>query len=292
MSRSTIASLACVIVLTAALPARALRMAPSPIPIRVATADVIVVAKVVRIEERSEKIPRFQGDKQMAEYQVAVLQITDPILNAKGITHVRVGFIPPPPAVAPRPGLPRLSSGGRSLAIRYAPGLEGCFFLKRHPFATFYHTPMYFDVITKAKNPQFSKEVAEVKKSTRLLANPMAGLKSRDANERLTVAAMLIARYRTPPPGARSLKTEPISAEESQQIMKVLAEADWAAKPTPTRFGMTPPNLFGRLGVTAKDGFQRPRDYRQYQAAAQKWVKANANTYRIQRFVVPRAEEP
>jgi hypothetical protein len=42
---------------------------------------------------------------------------------------------------------------------------------------------------------------------------------------------------------------------------------------------------FQRLGVTAQDGFKPPQNGQDFTAAAQKWVKDNAGTYRIKRVV-------
>ena len=119
------------------------------------------------------------------------------------------------------------------------------------------------------------------------LSDPKASLKSKDADERLLTAEMLVARYR----GFRgpNAKAEAIDAGESKLIMAALAEADWHK---PFKFGTTlPSQTFAQLGVTEKDGFVwKPAPgvalpQYAYEDAAKEWVKSNAEKYRIQRFV-------
>ena len=45
------------------------------------------------------------------------------------------------------------------------------------------------------------------------------------------------------------------------------------------------PALFLWLGLTEADGWTEPRSPKEYPAAAQAWLRANAATYRIQRYV-------
>src|SRR3954463_5601249 len=78
-------------------PAKALMIAPPPPGLRVTQATTIVVGKVESIEEKTVAAPRFPGDKEKGEYRIAVIKIEDPILGAKGLTTLRVGFIPPAP---------------------------------------------------------------------------------------------------------------------------------------------------------------------------------------------------
>ena len=46
-----------------------------------------------------------------------------------------------------------------------------------------------------------------------------------------------------------------------------------------------PQQVFFRLGLTEKDGWTPPKDYKQFPEAASRWLKDHADTYRIQRFV-------
>lgn len=250
-------------------------IAPQPIAQRVATADAVVVGKVTNIEDKTVSAPPFPGAPQKVEYQIAVIKIEDPILGAKGLTHLRVGFVPPQPGVV-RPG------GYRPPTL--AKDQEACLFLAQHPEGTFYTMPAYFSVID-TKAPTFEKDVAEAKKAARLLADPTAGLESKEAHDRFLTAAMLVARYRQRKPSAAPPAQEPIDAEESKRILLALADADWTPPNKPGPAQLTPQTVFSQLGLTAKDGWTPPKDFKQFPDEAKKWLKENADKYRIRRFV-------
>src|SRR5262249_16463439 len=78
-------------------------------------------------------------------------------------------------------------------------------------------------------------------------------------------------------------KTNPISPRRSKAILEALAAADWA-NPDP-ELRQSPQGLFMQLGVGGKDGWRPPTDFQQIPAAAKKWLKDNAASYRIQGFV-------
>jgi hypothetical protein len=283
------------LLLSAAATARAMMVAPSPIAQRVATADMIVVGKVTSIEPKTVKAARYPGDREKGEYLIAVVQVEEGFLRARGLTHVRVGFQPPPPP----PPAPVVQPGGGVVAIVRKPfrgvtfekGQEVCLFLQPHADASFQVAPMYFDVIRKANNPNFTKELAEVKRCLKLLDDPQAGLKAADARDRFTAAAMLLARYRLSRPGmVVGKKTEPLSGEESQQILTALAGADWAQQPG--RFDqMAPQTVFFWLGLTPKDGWTQPKDYRQVPEAARKWLAEHKDNFRVQKLVLEKAPQ-
>src|SRR5262249_20100477 len=121
--------------------------------------------------------------------------------------------------------------------------------------------------------------------------DPMASLKSKDADERVLTAGMLIHRYRDyrkNPTG--KAKQEPIDAAESKQILLALAEADWNKGGTPG--SIHPQMAFGMLQLTDADGW-RPdfKDPNGFQTAAKKWLKDNADKYRVKQFVPEKAEK-
>ena len=64
-------------------------------------------------------------------------------------------------------------------------------------------------------------------------------------------------QYRSRKDYSKVAKEEEIDAEQSKEILAVLAAADFN-KPEP-RLGMTALDLFYRLGVTQKDGWQPPQ---------------------------------
>jgi hypothetical protein len=249
--------------------------APQPIPQRVATADAVLVGKVTTMEEKTVAAPLFPGAAQKVEYQIAVVKIKEPVLGVKGLTHVRVGFIP--------------QQGGVIRPLGYRPPTlakdqEVCLFLTRQAGRTFYVMPAYYSVIDK-KAPTFEKDVAEAKKDARLLADARAGLESKDINDRFLTAAMLVAKYRQRRLAAAPPKEQPIDAEESKLILQALADADWTPPKNPVPFQMTPQIAFNLLQLTPKDGWTPPRNFKELPDEAKKWLKANAEKYRIQRFV-------
>jgi hypothetical protein len=260
--------------------------AAQPVPIRVAASDAVVVGKVIAVEEKSATAARYPGTPKI-EYRVAVVQIDDGLVGTKGMTHIRVGFVPAPmvnPGDGPRirPGLPR--------PVQLDKGDEVCLFLTRHFEGDFYHFPGFYDAVKKDAG-NFAQTVEEARKAAKLLSDTKANLTGKDQAARYETAAMLIARYRTQKvgvvkPGAQP-KTEAIDAEESKLILTALAEANWAApnvNPGPGGFMMAPLQMFNRLGLTAQDGWVPPQGGN-FVEAAQKWVKDNAATYRIKKFV-------
>jgi hypothetical protein len=255
----------------------------------------VVVGKVTAFTDKTVSVLPFPGAREKVEYQVAVVRIDDALVGAKDMKEIRVGFRLPPPAPAPVP-----APGGGPVRIGpirkwREPSLvldqEAMLFLVKHPEADFYVMPAYFSVIDK-KGPNFANDLAEVRKAARMLADPKAGLESKNADERLLTAGLLISRYRTPRVGGPP-KTEPIDAAQSKLILQTLADADWKAAPRPG-IGlntMTPQALFFRLGLQPKDGWTQPKDFKELPAAAQKWLKDNADTYRIERFVAAEKTE-
>jgi hypothetical protein len=263
--------------------------APAPIPQRVATADLVVLGKVTGFADKAVTAPRFPGDTEKAQYQIAIVKVTDGLVGARDVKEIRVGFIPPPPpAAAPPPG------GVRPFIRRYPQvqltiGQEACMFLTKHSGADFYTPPMYFSVIDK-KTPDFEASIDEVKKCARLLADPKASLEAKKADDRLLTAALLLFRYRTPRFGGVQ-KTEPIDPTESKLILTALADADWGPPAGGTTYQMTPMALFHQLGATEKDGWKPPVDFEQFPRDARKWLKENAGKYRIERFVAEKKKD-
>jgi hypothetical protein len=284
---------AVLMVLLAVGPAVAMLIAPPPIPARVAGADLVVVGKVTGVSDKTVPAERFKGDK--AHYQIVTVQV-DETLSGHAGREIRLGFVPsppPPPPPAGGKGPVAISSGGRVPPINLAVGVESVLFLVQHPTKDFYTVNAYYDVINKAGNPGFATTVADVKRYAKMLANPKPGLESKDKEERFLTAALLISRYRTPrivPAGAPP-KTELVSVAESKLILEALADADWTS-PRPGLMQFSPRQSFYQLGLTPADGWTQPKDFKQIVPEATKWLKANAGTYRIQRYLRERKGEP
>jgi hypothetical protein len=54
---------------------------------------------------------------------------------------------------------------------------------------------------------------------------------------------------------------------------------------------MNPQGAFLRLGLTEKDGWTMSKDATAVNDAAKKWLKDNAETYRVQKFVLDKGEK-
>ena len=266
-------------------------MLPQPVPLRVARADMVVLGKVTKIEDKAVSASSYPGAKNKVDYQIAVVKVDDPILNAKGVKEVRVGFIPPRAGgpIGVRPGI---------VPATLIEDEEACLFLTKHHDADFYIMANAADAVKKANNAKYETEVEEAKKAAKLIADPMVSLKSKDAEERFLTAGMLIERYRTAKPSAtQPPKQEPIDAAESKLILAALRDADWTPpKPQQGRVTvMTPMNSFYRLGLTKEDNWTPPRPQPNVPFnpadAAQAWLKENADSYRIKKFVTETKEE-
>jgi hypothetical protein len=261
-----------------ALPANA-GMIPAdalPLPNRVALADLIVVGKVTAIADKTVMAAPFAGAKNMVEYKIATVAISDPLLAPKGTMTVRLGFVPIPPGVmiSPRP-------------FQATVGQEGCFFLTRHGEADF-HVPAGALSFVDKNNANFDKDLALIKRCIKLLEDPNAALKSKNAEDRFLAAAMLVAQYSTRK--GPNAKREPIDAEQSKLILQALATADWT--PTTDFAQLSPLMVLRRLPLTDKDGWMPPaaKDPKASAAYAQQWLQNHADTYRIEKFVADKTK--
>jgi len=274
-----------IVVLGTAAPARALMIAPPPTGQRLGTADAVLVGRVDGLEDTDVEAAAFPGSPQKMKYRVAIVLVNDPIMGVKkDQKKVRIGFIPPPEV---QPGGPIRPGIGRFRTPELKPGQEGLFLVAKHFEKDFFVLQGPFDLVAKADNASFAKEVEQAKKSAKLIEDPMPGLKAKSEEERLFTAALLIARYRNQRPGFA--KTEPISAQESKLILAALAEADWTKgrnfqQPNPYA-------LFSQLGLTDKDGWKQPQfvqgqNFMQVMSDVGKaWIRDHGANYRIQRFV-------
>ncbi|MBL8797348.1 MAG: hypothetical protein JNM56_25830 [Planctomycetia bacterium] len=254
--------------------------APMPLPLRLANADCVVVGKVVSIEDKTVAAPLERGGDQKVEYKIALVKIDEGLFGAKGLTHVRVGFLPGNAQV------------GRSRFehMYHAVGQEACFILTKH-FAdpSFLVAPAYSLVIPKGDKAgtNFDEEMKRVRRCTQVLNDPDAALKAPTAGDRFLAAALLIARYRN---ADRGTKTEAIPAEQSKRILAALAEADWTQRDPQTQ--LTPHQVFAMLNLQAADGWNPPvfKDVlKEFPVAAQKWLKDHPD-FRIQRYLPDAAQ--
>lgn len=235
---------------------------------RAISAEVVVVGKVTAIEKETIDAQLFAGAKDKVAHKVAVVKIQTNLAGADNMTHIKIGFIPEPPAppVQPINPVPVRPGGPAVVPIRPRPGLqtpvlkegqEMLFFLVKHPSANFYVMARMsppIDVATDAGK----KDLESVKKVTELLADSMKGLKSDKADVRAETAAALVLKYRTFPEFGGEVDQVAIGAEESKLILQILADADWKG------LRLTPglpsaQQAFFQLGlVDGKDGWKTP----------------------------------
>jgi hypothetical protein len=271
-------------VLASTSPAEALVVRLVPLPERVAMANTIIVGKVTAVEEKTVSAHQFPGVKEKVEFTIAVVEVKDALLGAKGMTHLKIGFVEPK---APAVGVDKAGGlrrpGPRFQPVVLAKDQEACFLLNPHFEESFYIAPS-FDYVLDKTNPNFDKELEIVKQSAKLLSDPDAGLKSKSADDRSTTAGLLILRYLTA--FGANPREEKIDAEQSKLILQGLADGDWSKAFSPTE--LAPQMIFGRLNLSDKDGW-KPGPFQNFQMefpeAAKKWLKDNADTYRIKRFV-------
>jgi hypothetical protein len=293
MRRVLMTGLVGVVLVAIATPVAALRIAiPQSMAQRIGSHDAVVAGKVTKIEAKTVKAERFANDKEGGEYMIAVVKISEGFLGTQGLTHIRVAFPPAPPQVPVVPDQP----GGIRPHIRpirrfQPPKLEqdqeAILLLQKHHKENFYVLQAATDVVDK-KSPEYAKAAGELTKIGKVLSDPMAALKAKDAGERFQAVSALLLRYRTQRPGATKL--EAIPAEESKLILQTLAEADWT--PKPIRFGEPNPQmLFNQLGLQPKDGWIQPANFQELPAAQQKWLKDNASTFKLTRYVANTSEK-
>jgi len=257
--------------------AQAMMIAPPAMPNRVAAADLVVVGKVADVG-KAVKGEMFKGDER--DMPIAKVKVSETLIG-KEVKEIQVGYFPParPKPVKDRPVFVRPRPG-----VQLQQDEEYCLILVKHPSKKdVYVVAAYYDHVAKKGNPNFNKEIETIKKAAKLLARPIDGLKSKDADERLQTASLLVTRYRTNRTG--QAKTEQAPADESKLILEALASADWSPPKQP-RFGQTTPQgVFFMLGLTEKDGWKYPKDQSKLADEAKKWCKDNAGKYRINRFV-------
>jgi hypothetical protein len=254
------------------LGARAIAPPVQPGAERAAQAAVIIVGRVVALEDKDMQV----GGQ---TYRIAAVSVTEAIKGTKE-KQVRVGFVPVQGGAEDQPIRPGRRPFGNP---QFTVGQDGLFFLSKGPEDKFFVTPG-FGTFVSSEAGNFKDEVGQAKAAVAVGENPMKFLKSEKAEERLFAASMLIQKYRQP---RNNAKMEKVDAEESKLILAALAKADWNA---PQRGQNHPWQLFNQLGLTADDGWDlrklgEVRDVREYYKAAQTWLEKNGDSYRIQKFV-------
>jgi hypothetical protein len=281
MYRYTVAAALAALVL--APPAEAKRIAIHYTPIqKLARADAVVVGKVGSVEKATVAAAPFPESADKVDYKVAVIKIETGLAGAAGVTHVKVGFLPPPvdPAAPVRGGV-------RPVAL--AEGDEGVYFLTKHHTGAFYTiSPAMAPALTAAAD--YKDQLALLKKGAAVLAEPAKALEAGKAEDRTFAAVVLVTKYRTYPESGGEVETVKVAADESRAALKALAEADWAPNPA-DRNAPNPFQAFGQIGLTDKDGWRQPvvkpgEDFvAKSREAFAEWVAGAGKDYRINKIV-------
>jgi hypothetical protein len=285
-------------------------------------ADVVIIGKVKSIEENCRVASTYPADFYKSAYRVAVVEVKESVLGSKAGETVRVGFraVHNPTfkdrelregdegvfflnkhheesfLVIKQPYLTGLNLGGFGGGFAGGnlgggqPGNPGAGKQAAQPDKP----PRAAEFMDKDQ-PDYAKNVALLRRCGKLFAGGKASLKSADARDRLLAAAVLVGKHRNLAPTRTysglggfgqtpGLKNEAIDAEESRLILDVLGASNLEQIDTET--GVFPLGVFRRLGLKKEDNWTAPTtNQRDYAAAAQHWLQANANSYRVQRVV-------
>jgi len=183
----------------------------------------------------------------------------------------------------------RIGLSGRAQP-KLAVGQEACFFLMPH-FDEKFYTLLAVDGAENSVNVRkdagsFDKEMTDIRKAAGLL-DERAGFKSKEAKDRYQTAAMLVIRYRAGIQWNETLTEELVDREESELILKGLADADFSRLDIKDNM-----NIMITFNMAIKfyvDDFKVPGDSKDWPEAAQKWLKDHASTYRIRKSVPDRS---
>ena len=183
---------------------------PPPGPQRMGNADALIVGRVVGVEPQDVEVEPFPGNTGKQKYRIAVVKVNEVIRGAKDMKQIRVAFYPPPENNVDPGGGIRIRPGFRGRNITLEVGQDGLFILNKHHKENFYLPPQFGNFVSSEQEDNFKKEVEFAKKAAKILDNPMASLKSKDADERMQALSIVINKYRNPGP-AVGYKTDAAS---------------------------------------------------------------------------------
>lgn len=262
---------------------------PGPPPLqhdKLGRSEVVATGKVMEIEKDAVPAAPLVGVGEKVQYRIAVVKVETALVGATGVTHLRVGFVPPDPNAPPVRG-----SGGVIRPSQPVPeltnGQNAILYLCKHPTADFYVMPgsnLPADLSTDAGK----KELAVARRFAAALADPLKGLKSDKPAVRAETAAFLLAKYTSGPVFGAS-ETVEVDAAESRLILAGLAAGDWTSPPTDG--GPTPVLAFNWLRLTEHDGWKPPaaqpgeNPLNKAQAAFRAWLDGPGKDYRVKKVV-------
>ena len=243
---------------------------------RILYSEVTVLGTITAVEKDEIEIPNPQPTIPPLSFRVAVVRVEQAIGGAKNVTHVKVLF------------------SGEQLC----PGQEVCLFLNRHATQTGYFTATPQAPWLDRANPRDRATWTALDTVLPAVSDPVAALKSGDDNERFRAAAYLTLRYRKTVAGVSADKydTEPVSADESQLILKALADVDWDRATD----GVNHWEAYHAIGLKQENGgfpncdvvtdgklmpLHFPGGRNDLRSAYQKWLAERGATYQIQKLI-------
>ncbi|MCE9532682.1 MAG: hypothetical protein K8T89_16415 [Planctomycetes bacterium] len=254
--------------------------------------DAVVVGEVTALEPELVMIESYPGSGKVA-HMVAVVRVDEGLLGSKGLTHLRVAFIPQQNQFGGDFGF-QCEQNERSWRgpANLAQGQTGCFFLQKHAAPGLF-VPVSMGYPISKSSFYYSKQISSVRNILRVVEKPVEALQVKESSDRQLAACALIMKYRNQRrfPGRVAPATEAVSAEESRLVLKALSEMTWGEHPFDNNGQLSVQNAFASLQLTEKDGWRQPQpkegeDHNTtMNAAFAKWLKEKGSTYRIQKMV-------
>jgi hypothetical protein len=248
-------------------------------------AEVIIVGRIVEIEDTDSVATGYEGAPEKTAYKIANIKINESLVGAKGITHIRVGFIPTnQPLPQQIKGLEEEWGYGTD---SYGINDQGCFFLRKHHEGNFY-VPLHDDRHLDSKQQNYDMELGKIKQTVHAFEKPLEALQAKSSAERQFAASALIHKYRTEPTSNQVVVKEvEIPKEESKSILDALSEIENDPNQITTFM-----NLFYLLRLTERDGWIQPKsndpgeNNRFIIASFGKWYKMHGEKYRMKKLVI------
>lgn len=242
-------------------------MPKEPIAHKVAVADCVVLGKITAIQAkpemgqvwRSSALPRW-------DFSVIEVDVLESFYGPKDVKKARFGIREPK---AYKPDL----AVGQTVCICGVKVGKNAFDI----------VPL--DCLVRQTDPGFEKDLALARLAGRLLARPEEGLKSKDADDRVLAAHLLILRSTFAPfRHGQTGKAEPIDAEQSKLALLALAEADWDKHNQEVSESLKWLQWAAKYGAPPPKNLPLDEGDEKWPAAARKWLRENAESYRIHRL--------
>ena len=263
-------------------------------PIQQATlAEVVVIGKVVALDPDLLMVEQVPGGAKVA-HMIATIRIEERLSGGKGVTHLRVGFIPGQQVMGDDEFGANLMKVNRTWRghADLMEGREACFFLNKHATADF-HVMNQMGYPLDKSDWNYEDQMKAVRKILKVNENPIAALKAKNAADRQLAACALVLKYRSQSPYQQhaNVANQAIPADESELILKTLGEMKWGEMPFDESGAYSLHSAFHSLQIGPTDGWQQPpqkenEDNNEIMGTAvAKWLKDNSAKYRIKKLV-------